>query len=696
MWRFAQRRGLGALALVCVALIYAIVRLLDIDRLVTADEPYWLGASANFYRALRTGELAYTYQLQHPGVPTMWAGAIAFWLRFPEYATLVDHNLDGWGGMYSIESVLRGIGQDPLQMMIAAKIVKVLMQTVFFAIAMTCLKKTVETTITITAGFLIAFGPFLTGLDSALHVDGMAAVTTFAGFSAIALATERTNLRAIAARPLFLWAFAGIICATAWLSRYPALLLLGVAGLGFLLQLIARPKSVSRRVGLRIALLYGATWMVSGVLTTIALWPALWVAPRATLGDMWTYFLEAAGEGHELPLIFMGVVKLGDPSWCFYPITLLWRLSLSDWFGLIAFLLLAVWSWQRSYLTATHVRVAIMALVYVLVFTIVQSFGAKKFDRYILPVYPLITLIASIGLVLPGKWITDVLKQPRLRVAPVALAIAMNVAFVGTILPYRLDYFSPIMGGPQLAVANMQMGWGQGGDQVVNYLNQQTGAGPITVQTSANPSAFTYFLPDDSPIHFRKFRLMTPAGWYETDYYVAGIQQTQRNLAPAYEVISGYPRAFTVEIGGIPYFEVFNVRDLPLPDSLKAPTACNYRFGEHVQLMQIIGRDTTIDFYFLSLADTDSVVLTITLTAPDGNVSNEVVVTAPSAPGTMMRATSANPASGTNTPLRDFEISITGSVGDTSLSVTAPWLTTSVEAATTKSECYYTAPPQLP
>lgn len=696
MWRYARRRALSAVALVSVVLAYAGIRLLGLNRLVTTDEPFWLGASANFYRALRTGELAHTYSLEHPGVPTMWAGVIAFWFKFPEYASLVNHNLDGLDGLYTIESVLRGVGQDPLQMMVAAKVAKVLMQAAFFAIALICLKKVGGVSIAFTAGALIAFAPFLTGLDSALHVDGMAAITTFAGFCAIALATERTNLGTITVKTAALWGLAGIVCATAWLSRYPALLLLGVVGLGLLLQLIAQRESASLLVRLRTAFVYGLTWLVSGVVATLALWPALWVAPRATLMDMWNYSVEAAGQGHEHPLIFMGVVKRGDPGWLFYPVSLLWRMSITDWLGLAALLLLAGWAGRRGHLTATLVRISLMALIYVVVFTVAQSLGAKKFDRYILPVYPLITLIASIGLVMFGRWIAEVGKRPTLRFAPIALVIAVNITIVGSILPYRLDYFSPLMGGPQAAVANMQMGWGQGGDQVADYLNQQTGNGPIIVQASALRSAFTYFLPDDSLVHFRKFDLMTPAGWYETDYYVAGFQQTQRDLVPVYDVLRDYPRAFTVEIGGVPYFEVFNVRNLPLPESLKSPTACNYRFGERMQLMQIIGRDKTIDLYFLSTGDSpeEAIMLTFTLTGSDGGVTTETIEAKPTSAGTMMRVTIANPAADGEIPLQKFGITISASINGETMQATAPWLPTPVLEATTQSECFYTAQPQ--
>jgi hypothetical protein len=71
-----RSRALPVLLLVLVLAAYLTPRLVALDRLVTVDEGYWLGRSANFYEALVSGDLANTYQFAHPGVPTMWAGAI--------------------------------------------------------------------------------------------------------------------------------------------------------------------------------------------------------------------------------------------------------------------------------------------------------------------------------------------------------------------------------------------------------------------------------------------------------------------------------------------------------------------------------------------------------------------------------------------------------------------------------------------
>src|ERR1051325_5012279 len=75
------------IALLVLVVAFALPRGLALDRLVTPDEVTWLMASSNFYLALTHGDFAHTYQLEHPGVTTMWAGAAGFASRFPEYKT---------------------------------------------------------------------------------------------------------------------------------------------------------------------------------------------------------------------------------------------------------------------------------------------------------------------------------------------------------------------------------------------------------------------------------------------------------------------------------------------------------------------------------------------------------------------------------------------------------------------------------
>ena len=80
-----RNRILIGLLVTLIALIYLSPRLIALDRLVTVDESFWLGRSANFYVGLRGGELAHTYQHAHTGVTIMWAGTAGFLWEYPSF-----------------------------------------------------------------------------------------------------------------------------------------------------------------------------------------------------------------------------------------------------------------------------------------------------------------------------------------------------------------------------------------------------------------------------------------------------------------------------------------------------------------------------------------------------------------------------------------------------------------------------------
>lgn len=165
-------RHIWAVSLILTA-VYFVVRLLDVGLFVTTDEPFWLGRSANFYRALASGEFEHTYQMAHPGILTMWAGAIGYWIRFPGFPDLAAGNLDY---VYGIGDLLREMGADPMSLLVDLRISKIVLQSLVFLGSMVLLSRLLGLWVAGIAGALMAFDPFLSGHDSLLHVDGLFAI----------------------------------------------------------------------------------------------------------------------------------------------------------------------------------------------------------------------------------------------------------------------------------------------------------------------------------------------------------------------------------------------------------------------------------------------------------------------------------------------------------------------------------------
>ncbi len=207
-----------------VMAVYLGIRLLDLDRMVTIDETLWIARSANFLNAVLQGDWDLTYQMAHPGVMTMWAGALCFAVVLPEFVFLYPEQVS----TALIHGSLRDVGADPLQTLIALRIAKLIMQTIVFMIGVWFLRRLFGGRVAFVAGLMIAVEPFLIGHDRLLHIDGLFAASAFTATLAIAVASSAST----APQPtsLRLWMVAGLLSAITWLSRTPGLILVPVAG----------------------------------------------------------------------------------------------------------------------------------------------------------------------------------------------------------------------------------------------------------------------------------------------------------------------------------------------------------------------------------------------------------------------------------------------------------------------------------
>lgn len=640
-----EQRLINVLLVLVLAVAYAAIRLVNLDDLVTTDEPLWLGRSANFYRALRSGELQYTYQMAHPGVLTMWAGAFAYFLHAPEYATHIPSNLDD---PLSIESVLRSIDTDPVSMMVAAKVSKVLLQTVFFTASMVYCLRVFTPLLTAIAGVLIAFDPFLSGLDSALHVDGLFAIACFAALLSIGYAAERTNLASNQLTAIAPWIFAGVLSACAWLTRATGVLLFGAVAISLMLVIFG-----SRRNGgnanhslAALAARHAIVWLSASILTTVVLLPALWVSPIDVGLELLGWTAQAAIGGHENPSFFLGEIHDSNPGYGFYPLVMLWRMTPVSLIGVLALPLLGAWGWRNDFLSRASLRVLTTLGVFAIIYILAMSVGSKKFDRYILPVFPIIDLFAAAGLLMLAQWVARY--APKMRSlaygALLVLVIVGQGASVMSALPYRLDYFNPLLGGNERAERTLQLGWGQGGKEVIAYIkdNSQNDMDQ-EIYAWGRVATYSYFLPDASDIDIQRAEVATPADWYRADWVVTSIQQTQRNLDPNQTLLDDYSPDHIVSVMGVPYFRIYQPNALPVPEHLRRPTECTLTFGDHV-LLQVERDHDAVNLYWISEKETGNLEITVVFPDTEGNTQVGGLLE-PAPPGYISRIRLTLPAS---------------------------------------------------
>ena len=129
-------------------------------------------------------------------------------------------------------------------------------------------------------------------------------------------------------------------------------------------------------------------WVAAAALAFCAVWPAMWVAPVGTLRSVVEGAFSQGLSPHESSNYFVGSVR-PDPGAAFYPIAWLFRTTPWVMIGLATLVR------RRS-----GVRLAgTWGLgLFVVAYLVLGTVSAKKFDRYLLPVFPVLDICAGMGL----------------------------------------------------------------------------------------------------------------------------------------------------------------------------------------------------------------------------------------------------------------------------------------------------------
>jgi 4-amino-4-deoxy-L-arabinose transferase-like glycosyltransferase len=197
----------------------------------------------------------------------------------------------------------------------------------------------------------------------------------------------------------------------------------------------------------------------------------------------------------------------------------------------------------------------ILLLLFVVGFLLFLTLPSKKLDRYALPVFPALDLLAGLGYWAVGTRLLRALAARRPgapRLAAVGLVGLLGIAQALPLLmvaPYPLAYYNPLMGGAPAAARVMLVGWGEGLDQVAAYLNAQPGARrqriaiyfPLVLNFQGMVTGTVTSIGDPDPV----------------DYVVDYVNASQRSQIPG--AIVGQAPELAVRINGIVYARVFRM-----------------------------------------------------------------------------------------------------------------------------------------
>lgn len=562
-------------------------RLLTLDAFLTADEARWLGRSRNFLIGILSQDWAATLQTGHPGVTTMWTGSLGILYKYLNRPPTAPNDLLVF--VQQISSYPIDVGY-VAPMRFPTALLTSLFLVAFYALVSRLFD---DQQIGAIGALLLALNPFHIALSRVLHHHALASI-----FMTLTLLTWLGHwFKEWSRRWLLLSAVAAGLSV---LSESPAMFLVPFCGLLGLVWAVWRWRRGKWQGWSDIGRLAAGflIWNTIALLTVFVLWPAMWVSPFEVMKTVfgllpWAVPLKIinsvislgavenimgpasqyASQGYAKPNFLLGEIT-NEPGPLFYPLHWLLRTTPLSLLGLLV--------WAATYVRDVVRRrekaaplpslLAGMMLIFALLFTAFMSLAKVKQDRYILPTFPALELLAGLGLMRlwqtvseknltkkwkPLKWL-EVERTGQSNSAFLALTTVILVAqgvFALAHHPYYFTYYNPLLGAGRSAQQLVTVGWGQGLDLAAAYLNKKPDADHLRV-TAWYEEAFAPYFRGQTTHFFSIGEAMN------SDYLVFYQNQLQRQL-PDPDLLAYYQQhhhpEHVVHMKGIDYALIYPV-----------------------------------------------------------------------------------------------------------------------------------------
>jgi hypothetical protein len=537
----------------------------DLEKFKLTDETKWGFRSANFTLALHRGDYALTFQRSHPGVTTMWAGSIGMQFAIPDYVDRTNEYVENT----SYKMDLNKAGLEVMQIIVPGRHVVIAINMIILTTCYFYLRKLIGPLAAFISTVLLAFEPFYIGHTRILHVDGF--LSSFMYLSVITYLSFSKHGR------IFDLILSGVAAGLTWLTKTPGFILsAGILLIAIMNWFVSKPY---RDFGA----LWRSTldnfrpvviWGVIGGITLVLLWPAMWVEPIHILKLLVRDSLEYAVQGHTSPVFFNGIIYrdgiVPAKIWYYYPLSYLWRVSPIVVLGLMFALITAVFKVSR-FQNHNHRMIFTSLFLLALGFMVFMSVGSKRSDRYVLPVFPALSVVAGMGWASLHEWL--------FRIGPKQVWKVMGFVLVGipilshTILPqiyspYYLSYFNPLMGGSRKAPEVLQIGWGEGLDEAARYLNSLPGAEEMVVASWYERVFSDFFI--GTTLNIEDFPEISDGeiqAILAADYIVIYYHQLQRGMPEnLLAILEGTSPVHRIWFNGLEYIRIYDPMTLEMGD----------------------------------------------------------------------------------------------------------------------------------
>lgn len=420
-----------------------------------ARSTIWHYRALEFMEAVSERDWGATLLAPHPGITTMWLAGLANRL-----GQAVIENFDG----------LLLHRQMAFELLPLILVVSLSILASYFLLC-----RLFDRPVARVAALFLALDPFHIYISETLHVDAL--VSVFAMVSALAMLVyigqgeHKTRYMVVSG----FFAGLALLSKTSALFLVPYLLLcLGLWQLSEWLRSGkdgARPSMNLREVWGMAGKVLAAVlpWTLALAVVYFALWPSMWVQPVETLKLSFGETLRYANTPHPRPLLFLGETTLQDPGLLYHPIYMALE---STEVTLPLFLVgLALLFFRR--LDRRQRLALLLAVAFVVFFTVQMSLAQKKAARYNLPALQFIDIVAAVGVVTAVRW----LGRGRRWLVTVALSVVVAAQFAITVSyhPYYGTHYNRLFGSPKTLLEEKKVVAGQeqgeGLDLAADYLN---------------------------------------------------------------------------------------------------------------------------------------------------------------------------------------------------------------------------------
>jgi len=420
-----SKKILGSAVLILAILFLLFPRVLKLDAFRSPDEKRWVANTAGFTRNLSMGKWDKLLQQPHPGITTQWLGSLA--IRF-----------NSW--------------QAKKLPIVAGQVILI----VFIAYVFSKLWGRKSGLLVL---IFLAVDPFLFAHSRVYAMDSLLALFSVLSVSLLLL-WDRTGKE----RYLFFSAF----CASAaFLSKISGVIIIPLSIFFIFWKLYIDKENYKIIIRKVIA------WILYCVISSIMILPSVAIAPTKVIGDFKEFLTsDQYAEEHSLGVL--------------YYLRTLEFFSSPAHFLLIVSLPLIIF-FRKISIDKDKIKDIVWLFFLAVLFFLEMMIGAKKGDRYILPVFVLLDTLSA--LVVFVFWTNYLKNKSKLLIFLVTLFLILCIwqeQLIIKLFPHNLAYVNPIT---KKYFGDKRSGWGEGLDLAADYLNQKANAKDLKV-ASYYPNEF--------------------------------------------------------------------------------------------------------------------------------------------------------------------------------------------------------------